>query len=166
MNELGFGWCFDLIIIGFSAKHNYCFQLRKGQIKTKFVMKINFLFYFLFMTGLSACSDSYQYDVYATNKTDAPIKIVFKSPEDQNNPLEQMITLRPGEQEKIISTKNIALGKTMKDHTKVCQRVATYVKAFQNEIPGKLQWCDKSIRYERTDIGQAEFIIEYTANPF
>ena len=130
-------------------------------------MKNHFLFSILMLLGLSSCDSSVQYNVYVKNSTGENLKVVFKSPNDVNNKEEQTIELKAGALRQIISTPNLEIidsSWTTPDH---CHHVAEYIKAFTpNNRSSKIKWCDKEIKFEKEDIGQAVFTLEYTANDF
>lgn len=129
-------------------------------------MKKTLLICSLIACLFSACDSTHQYDVYVKNATAESIKIVFKSNTDKSNTEEQELLLPPGDYRRIISTQNIDIKENKAESKAACQQVAEYVKAFQNEQPSTLQWCDDAIQYSWVDIGQGELLIEYTANHF
>ena len=130
-------------------------------------MKNNLLFSVLLIFGFSACDSSVQYGVYVKNSTAENLKIVFKSPSDINGTDERTIELKAGEQKQIISTSNLEIKDSSFTTAAHCKHVAEYVNAFiQDTKPSKIKWCDKEIKFEKEDIGQAVFTIEYTATDF
>lgn len=123
------------------------------------------LFLLLF---LSSCECTYQYGVYVMNDTREEIVIKYQTDVDIDGPKEEALILGPGEQKRIIYTENLdtddGCGGTRPDH---CKMVAEYIQAFlRDTIPSTINWCDPSIKFEKTDIQQAEFTIVYTEEDF
>ncbi len=128
----------------------------------------NYLFLgFILLIGLSACDSSVQYNVYVKNSTSEDLKVVFKSLNETSNKGEQTIQLKAGEQKQIISTINIELGESASTTPNHCNLVAEYIHAYtKDKIPSKTKWCDQDIKFEKEDIGQAVFTIDYSEKDF
>lgn len=116
----------------------------------------------------SACNATFQYNVYVKNDTGEPLKIAYKSLNDVKGVTEEVITLKPAEYRQIISTKDIDPDiQKMATHPKHCKYVAEYINAFiKKDIPSTIQWCSEQVHFEKTDIQQAEFTINYTLADF
>ncbi len=119
---------------------------------------------------LSSCNSTYQYGVYVKNETGEDLKVAYKSSTDVKGVVEETVTLRDGEGKMVIWTKDLTVsdaedtGRTTATHSHL---VADYVNAFiKDDIPSKIKWNGEGVRFERTDIGQAEFMITYTAKDF
>jgi len=119
---------------------------------------------------LSSCDSTYQYGVYVKNETGEDLKVAYKSTTDVKGIVEETVTLRDGEGKIVIWTKDLTVseaedtGRTSATHSHL---VADYVNAFiKDSIPSKIKWNGEGVRFERTDIGQAEFMITYTAKDF
>lgn len=128
------------------------------------------LFIGLSLILLSACNSTYQYGVYVRNSTGEELKLAYKSSTDTKGIIEEEITLKDGEFRRIIWTKDLTVaeaedtGRTTHQHSHL---VADYVNGFiKDNIPSKIKWNDENIKFMRTDIGQAEFVITYTADDF
>ena len=128
------------------------------------------LFFGLFLILLSSCNSTYQYGVYVKNETGEDLKVAYKSSTDVKGIVEETVTLRDGEGKMLIWTKDLTIpeaedtGRTTAEHRHL---VAEYVNAFiKDDIPSKIKWNSEGVRFERTDIGQAEFMITYTAEDF
>lgn len=130
-------------------------------------MKNHLLLSILILLGLSSCDSTVQYNVYVKNSTAENLEVVFKSPADINSKDEQVIILKAGEQKQIISTANLDIKESSSTTADHCIHVAEYVNTYTpNKIPSKIKWCDENIKFEKEDIGQAVFTIEYTAADF
>ena len=119
---------------------------------------------------LSSCDSTYQYGVYIKNETGEDLKVAYKSSTDAKGVIEEITTLRNGEGKMVIWTKDLTVseaedtGRTTATHSHL---VADYVNAYiKDSIPSKIKWGGEGVRFERTDIGQAEFMITYTDKDF
>ena len=121
----------------------------------------------LLLAGLTSCDNTVQYAVIVKNATDSDLIIEYKTLNDVRGEVEEKTTLEKGEMQFTINTTNLAIegsNGTTADHHPY---VAEYVRAIKNgDITSKLKWYDEKIRFEKTDIGQAEFTIEYTEKDF
>jgi len=132
----------------------------------KYFIPFQFSFIFSLFSFIS-CNFTFQYGVNVYNKTNHNLRIEFESGNDLNNTNHQTINLKPQEFKRIIWTKNIPNTKSWTTTAKHCNLVANYVKAFnQNNIESSKKWCHQSIRFEKTDIQQGEFYIEYEEKDF
>jgi len=128
------------------------------------------LIFGLCLIFLSSCDSTYQYGVYVKNETGEDLKVAYKSSTDVKGIVEETVTLRDGEGSMLIWTKDLTVsetedtGRTTAEHRHL---VADYVNGFiKDSIPSKIKWDGEGVRFERTDIGQAEFMITYTAEDF
>ena len=128
------------------------------------------LIFGLLLASLSSCDSTYQYGVYVKNETGEDLKVAYKSSTDVKGFVEEAITLKDGEGKMVIWTKDLTVpeaedtGRTTATHSHL---VADYVNGFiKDDIPSKIKWNGEGVRFERTDIGQAEFMITYTPEDF
>lgn len=128
------------------------------------------LIFGLCLMFLISCNSTYQYGVYVKNETGEDLKVAYKSSTDVKGMVEETVTLKDGEGKMVIWTKDLRVseaedtGRTTAEHRHL---VADYVDAFiKDDIPSKIKWNGEGVRFERTDIGQAEFMITYTAEDF
>jgi len=128
-----------------------------------------FIFIGLFAATLwVSCTCTYQYDVYVSNKTTEPIRVAYKTLHDVRGEVEETIELAPGAQKRIIQTTDLNPGEGCRGTmAKDCALVAVYVRAFlRDSIPSKKAWCGEGVLFQKTDIQQAEFIIQYKPTDF
>gem|GEM_PF-1005787 len=157
---------FLLIFLLFSSKNTYF--VNKSTFKNIIMFK-QILVFSLSLILLSSCNSTYQYGVYVKNETGEDLKVAYKSSTDVKGIVEEAVTLRDGEGKMVIWTKDLKVseaedtGRTTAEHSHL---VADYVNAFKDDIPSKIKWNGEGVRFERTDIGQAEFMITYTAEDF
>ncbi len=118
----------------------------------------------------SSCNSTYQYGVYVKNETGEDMKLAYKSSADVKGIVEETVTLRDGEGKMLIWTKDLTVseaedvGRTTAGHSHL---VADYVNGFiKDDIPSKIKWNGEGVKFMRTDIGQAEFVITYTPEDF
>lgn len=118
--------------------------------------------------GFSACDGNYQYDVRVVNETGSDLKLVYKTTvNDTRGTVEETITIPNGDTKVIIKTVDIDLSKNKDEQSSNnCKLVAEYINAFMGDKPSTIKWCSEAIKYEMVDIGQAQFLIKYTANDF
>jgi len=124
------------------------------------------MFGLLILLSFSACDGTVQYNVFVKNNTDQEIKVIFKSPTDHQNKEEQTVEIKPQELKQIIRTEDIDPADKSSTTASHCTYVADYVNAFKQNSQSKIKWCDQKIKFEKTDIQQAEFTIEYTDSDF
>ena len=126
------------------------------------MIKYGFLLAIAFFT-FASCDSEYTYDVRVINNSGQPIKVDFKSDTHRDGPIQEYIFIDNKQDEVIISTKNLD-----KNITNACDSVAQYVRAstITTGKTGSLKWCDPSIRLEPVDIGQYQYVIEYTPEHF
>ena len=122
----------------------------------------------LVSTALISCDCTYQYGVFVKNSTGENIKITYKSLSGEKAGFESEIVLKDGEQKQIISSYDLETGEGCTGCKEAhCKLVAEYVNAeIRDGIPSTIKWCDKNIQFDKTDIQQAEFTIEYTLEDF
>jgi hypothetical protein len=118
--------------------------------------------------GFLSCNCKTQYGVYVKNDTLENLTLSFKSNIDEKGPIEETLILAPGDYKRIIWTQDLQFEEDCSGTTtNHCKYVAEYVKAYiRDSIPSNLNWCDEKIHFEKTDIGQAEFTINYTPSDF
>ena len=128
------------------------------------------LIFALCLIFLISCDSTYQYGVYVKNETGEDLKVAYKSSTDVKGVVEETVTLRDGEGKMVIWTEDLTVpeaedtGRTTATHSHL---VADYVNAFiKDDVPSKIKWNGEGVRFERTDIGQAEFMITYTPSDF
>lgn len=127
-------------------------------------MKNTFLFLAIFFT-LVSCDCTYQYDVLVRNETGSSIEVKYKTKMDVRGEVEETVTLKSGEQKRIISTKDIDAGQGCTGIEKThYELVAEYIKAFKNNEESKKEWSAEEVKLENVDIQQGEFIMTYTEN--
>lgn len=131
-------------------------------------MKKIILFSLLLSLGFMSCDSKYQYGVWAKNSTNEDLILAYKTTTDERGTVEEEITLKAGENKRIIWTTNLDFGEgwtgTLAEH---CGSVAEYVRAKKSDgTPSNIEWCTNDVRFEKTDIGQAEFMIEYKPENF
>lgn len=121
----------------------------------------------------TSCECTYQYNVNVKNNTGETINVAYKSTTDRRGPVDDVVSVKPGEFKQLIISKDLNTGDGCKAGTqaKHCGMVAEYVNAFMidannNKIPSKIKWCDPNIQFEKVDIQQAEFTINYTKDDF
>ena len=115
-----------------------------------------------------SCDSDYQYGVWVKNSTNEDLTLAYKTSTDERGEVEEQITLKAGENKRIIWTTNLDFGEgrtgTLATH---CSRVAEYVRATKSDgTPSNVEWCSDKVRFEKTDLGQAEFMIEYKPENF
>ncbi len=118
--------------------------------------------------ALSSCDSSNQYDIHVANKTENDLRISYKSMKDRRGPIEETIVLKKNESRVIISTTNIESAQFNNGPTSAqCYQAAEYVQAYMHDtIPSSIKWCSDPIKFQIVDIGQAEFLIDYTSEDF
>ena len=123
---------------------------------------------FLVFSVFAACNCTYQYDVYVINETDSTLKVVYKSIVDRKGVVEDVTTISPGKQERIINSIDIDVDNNCAGTSALhCNYVAEYVHVFKNDtLQGKIQWCDKEVVFQKVDIQQGEFLMRYTNDDF
>ncbi len=112
------------------------------------------------MTG---CTCSYQYAVYVKNDTEGRLQIHFKSKVDAEGLKEESILLNPGEYKRLLYSKEIHVNNscqgTSREH---CHLLFNYLSATNEKgDSASLSLCDSSVKFEKVDIQQAEFTLEY-----
>ena len=116
---------------------------------------------------LVSCDNTVQYAVIVKNSTDSDLMIEYKTANDVRGEVDEKITLKAGKMKFIINTNNLSIegsNGTSADHH---QYVAEYIRAYKNgNVPSTLNWYNNKVKFEKTDVGQAEFTIEYTDNDF
>lgn len=115
-----------------------------------------------------SCDCTYQYGVFVKNSTDENIKITYKSLSGEKAGFETETILKAGELKQIISTYDLETGEGCEGCKEThCALVAEYVNAeIRDGIPSTKKWCSDNIKFEKTDIQQAEFTLEYTLDDF
>jgi len=116
------------------------------------------------LLGLTSCNMEYDYGVRVKNSTSEPIKVAFKSLTDRSGTVEKSITLAPGDWKVIIQTTNLPNDNGWRGNKNL---VAEYVYAYKtDDTQSHIDWNSEKIKLERSDIGQAEYFINYTDNDF
>ncbi|NNC85973.1 MAG: hypothetical protein HKN75_07820 [Bacteroidia bacterium] len=130
--------------------------------------KIFIVLCFILPIVFSSCDCTYQYGVNVINSTGEDLTINYKSLSGEKAGFDSKLLLKDGERKQIISTYDLetAEGCTgcKENH---CTMVAEYVTAYiKDSIPSNINWCDKNIQFDKTDIQQAEFTIDYKLSDF
>ena len=127
------------------------------------------IFVFLLISGtLISCDCTYQYGVFVKNSTGEDINITYKSLSGEKAGFETETVVKTGELKHIISTYDLETGEGCEGCKEThCNLVAEYVNAeIRDGILSTKKWCSDNIKFEKTDIQQAEFTIEYTLEDF
>lgn len=115
---------------------------------------------------ISGCDGTSQYDVYVSNKTSDTLQVAYKSMKDKDGAVEKTIFLKPTERRKIISTVFFNSGQGNGTSAKDCHLVASYVKATMDGKESSKAWCSNAVKYDREDVSQGSFTLEYTEADF
>ena len=127
-------------------------------------MRTTILILSLTLLGLTSCNMEYDYSVRVHNGTSEPLTISYKTVNDRSGQVEKSITLAPDQWEVIIQTINLPNENGWRSNKSL---VAEYVYAYKGDnIQSHLDWNSEKIKLERSDIGQAEYFIDYTDADF
>ncbi len=124
-------------------------------------------FFVLLIIGIASCDNTVQYSVVVKNSTNSDLKIEYRTMNDERGEVEEIIDLKKGEMKFIINTVDLSIEGSNGTSAAHHNYVAEYIRAYNDENePSKLNWYDEKIKFEKTDLGQAEFTIEYTNGDF
>ena len=131
-------------------------------------MNKNFITIILLCIAFASCDCTYQYGVFVKNSTGEDIKVTYLSLSGEKAGFETESFLKAGELKQIISTYDLETGNGCEGCKEThCTLVAEYVNAeIRDGIPSTKKWCSENIKFEKTDVQQAEFTIEYTLDDF